>query len=149
MSGGLGKIILSIFFTIHFYGFCFGHGFFIVKLIGGHSTRGGFLETILNAIDPVVFWFSFVFLIISHGVSFVTNTLMNKTEKTVEFKEITAGPYRRILLVHIFVLGAGFLANHYELESFVYILLLVAMKVVIDLRQHFKANPNVKKSTIN
>ncbi|MCH2233182.1 MAG: DUF6498-containing protein [Crocinitomicaceae bacterium] len=114
-------------------------------LVGGKNMIGGFFHGLYLAINPVVFLVSFDLLTISHGVSFYSNSIKNKSEYGLNMKDIMTGPYKRIVLVHLFVMASGILFLVIGAQSFVYIVLIIALKVVIDLRQHFKANPNIKK----
>ncbi len=94
------------FFCVHYGGFCFAHGIFVLLLAS--AAKGG--EPSMERV-PVLFgqilWPS-LGLLISHGVSFVMNTLVHQEYKTLTVRKQVWQPYGRIAVLHIGILLAMF-----------------------------------------
>ncbi|MEI8289325.1 MAG: DUF6498-containing protein [Verrucomicrobiota bacterium] len=134
----IGVLPLIPFFCVHYGLFTFVHGVFVIELFGGSlKLRGGFP-------GPETFWeimrenhlsWAVLGLVVSRGISFATNYVGQG-----EFRRITPGqlmgqPYGRIVVLHIAILGGGFLVQ--ALHSPVFgLLLLVALKILLDLAGH-------------
>ena len=136
------KVFISVFFSIHYGIFCFGH----------YSFLSGFFETlpewsrIIPAIfSPLVFW-SLLGLTLSHIVSMFVNFYGNGEYKTRRPNSQMFMPYTRIVILHIvIVFGGGFaLAMGQGLAT---LMLLVAVKIGFDLAAHL-AEHSEKESLI-
>ena len=76
-------------------------------------------------------------LFLSHGVSFVHNYLIAGEYKTSKPNELMAQPYSRIIVMHIAILGGGFLSV--KMGSPVGVLIvLIALKTIIDVKFHLR-----------
>jgi hypothetical protein len=84
-------------------------------------------------------------LVVSHGVSFVTNYIGKNEYRRVGLMELMNQPYGRIVVMHLAILFGGFLvlALHSRTPA---LLLLVALKIGFDLRCHAREQ---KKSAAN
>ena len=153
----LGKLFMIPFFTIHYGGFCAGHGFFILMLFnkGDSSFMNNttwpcffvFLQMLLNVIKHAYSIMSLEMryamgaLFLSHGVSFVYNYLIKGEYANIKSDKLMGSPYARIVVMHIAVLFGAFLTM--ALGSPVGILIvLVGLKTSLDvifhMRQHKK-----------
>jgi hypothetical protein len=75
-------------------------------------------------------------LALSRGISFATNYIGSGEYQRASLQQLMAQPYGRIVVMHIAILGGGFLMM--ALHSPVWgLLLLVALKTTLDLRGHF------------
>lgn len=132
------------FFCIHFGGFLFGHLVLLLVLFSpiGLLTGGnpGFAELIavLQTVSFQVF-FAFLFLLVSHGVSFVNNYLQKQEYLYKKADDIFFAPYKRIGIMQAVILLSGgfFTLIKGPLLS---VILLVALKMFFDLRAHIKAH---------
>jgi hypothetical protein len=75
-------------------------------------------------------------LAVSRGISFATNYLGKGEYTRVNLPQLMAQPYGRIVVMHLTILGGGFLvmALHSPVAG---LLLLVILKTMLDLRGHF------------
>ncbi len=147
-----GKLFIIPFFCLHYGMFTFIHGVFVVGLFGGGFKHGAPFP------DVEVFWrvmqeyhlgWAVLGLAVSRGISFATNYLGSGEYKRASLQQLMQQPYGRIVMLHLAILGGGFLvmALHSPLLG---LLLLVALKIAFDLRGHFaerkkfSENPMVK-----
>lgn len=134
-----GKLFIIPFFCVHYGMFTFVHGIFVIALFGGGMQHGaGFpnAETFLRIIRENHLGWAIAGLAISRAISFATNYLGNGEYQRASVQQLMAQPYGRIVVLHIAILGGGFLvmALHSPLMG---LLLLVALKIALDLRGHF------------
>ena len=133
-----GKLFVIPFFCVHYGMFTFVHGIFVVTLFGGGLGRG------LGFPSPATFWnimreyhlgWAVFGLAVSRGISFATNYIGNGEYRRTSLPVLMQQPYGRIVVLHLAILGGGFLmlALH---SPVVGLLLLVALKIAFDLRGH-------------
>jgi len=134
-----GKLFLIPFFCVHYGMFTFIHGVFVIALFGGGLRHGAGFPT------PETFWqiahenylgWAILGLAVSRGISFVTNYLLNGEYKRASLQQLMQQPYGRIVVLHIAILGGGFLMLALHSPE-LGLLLLVALKIAFDLRGHF------------
>ena len=120
----LVKLIALVFFTFHFGIFMGGHGVFLATIFGiPHITRH-----ITAAI---------ALLVISHGASFIFNTLQSQEYKQFEPKHIMAQPYKRIIVMHFTIIIGGIFIQSLDGPT-AGVALLVVMKILLDASAHIK-----------
>jgi hypothetical protein len=129
-----GKIFIAGFFTVHYGGFCFGHGVFLSGFFGrgGDGTVGGMLARMLH--EPVVVA-ALAALLVSHGWSFFRNYIGRGEYQRVEAGDLMTAPYKRIVFTHVFVIFGGFLLSALK-SQLLPMLLFVGMKTGFDLYFH-------------
>ena len=134
----VGVLPMIPFFCVHYGLFTFVHGIFVIKLFGGGLKEGGDfpgLETFWKIMREYHLGWAVLGLTVSRGISFATNYVGQG-----EFRRITPGqlmgqPYGRIVVLHLAILGGGFLVQ--VLHSPVFgLLLLVVLKILLDLAGH-------------
>jgi hypothetical protein len=135
----MGKVFVIPFFCVHYGMFTFIHGVLVIGLFGGGFKSGAGFPT------PAVFWqiahenylgWAILGLVISRGISFMTNYLGTGEYQRAGLQQLMQQPYGRIVVLHLTILFGGFLMM--ALHSPVWgLLLLVALKIVLDLRGHF------------
>jgi hypothetical protein len=139
-AGQASKIFIIPFFCVHYGMFTFGHGIFIMAMFGGGMGNG------MGFPGPGTFWramqenhlgWAVLGLIISRGISFATNYIGNGEYKNVLAPMLMAQPYGRIMVLHLAIIGGGFLvmALHSPLLG---LLLLVVLKTLLDLAGHLR-----------
>jgi len=134
-----GKCFIIPFFCVHYGMFTFVHGVFVIALFGGGmGHRMGFPgpETFWHIMHENHLGWAVLGLAISRGISFATNYLGSGEYQRASLQQLMAQPYGRIVVMHLAILGGGFLMM--ALHSPVWgLLLLVALKTALDLRGHF------------
>ncbi len=116
------------FFLFFYCFFSFGHGLFTF-LFFAHAlsfTWGSFFMAL-------------AIMILSHGVSFVTNYMWRKEYERTTLEVLFKLPWKRLLLLHVLILGVGFLIAVIPIiNSIVSLLLFTGLKIACDLRAHLK-----------
>jgi hypothetical protein len=135
----IGVLPMIPFFCAHYGLFTFVHGIFVVGLFGGGFKAGaGFpsLDTFWRILQENHLGWAILGLAISHGISFATNYVGRGEFRRITPSQLMSQPYGRIVVLHLAILGGGFLvmALHSPLLG---LLLLVALKIALDLRGHF------------
>lgn len=133
------KLFFVPFFTVHYGGFCAGHGFFICALLGPGGPMGGGdpFETMSTVFGRTGLVLGAVALAASHLFSYFSNYLGRGEFRTTTPPELMFAPYGRIMLLHVAILLGGFLAEF--LGSPIWMLvLLIAGKTLLDLTMHLR-----------
>jgi Family of unknown function (DUF6498) len=147
-----GKLFIIPFFCVHYGMFTFVHGIFVVALFGGGMKHGvGFPtpETFWHIMQENHLGWAVLGLAVSRAISFATNYIGNGEYKRASLPVLMQQPYGRIVVLHIAILGGGFLVMALHSPP-MGLLLLVALKIALDLRGHFaerkkfSENPVVK-----
>lgn len=134
-----GKLFIIPFFCVHYGMFTFVHGIFVIALFGGG------LKQHMGFPTPEMFWqiahenylgWAILGLAISRGISFVTNYLVSGEYKRASLQQLMQQPYGRVVVLHVAILGGGFLVMALHSPE-LGLLLLVALKIAFDLRGHF------------
>ena len=132
------KGFLIPFFCIHYGMFTFVHGVFVFALFGGHLPQNGFglsLAVVFAAIKEQHLAYAVVALVLSHGFSFFHNYVAGGEYQRINLQQLMAQPYGRVVVLHLVVLGGGWvtLALGSPVGALV---LLVVLKTGFDLRAH-------------
>jgi hypothetical protein len=141
------RFFLVPFFCFHYGMFCLVHGIFVVALFGrglieAHGPPGPGL--FLDALSRQGLWWAVVGLAVSHGVSFVANYLLGGERDRVTLDRLMIQPYGRIVVLHLAILGGGFLIM--ALGSPWYgLALLVLLKIGLDVRAHLAERRSLGK----
>lgn len=143
-AGSAGKAFLIPFFIFHYGIFWTVHGVFVIVFFGllggqpfGSAAGAPEITSGFRSFDPTGVAIAALSLALSHGLSFFVNFLGNEEYLNVSPDEQMFRPYGRVMVLHITILGGGFLAGYFgaPLASLV---LMVLLKTVIDLRAHLK-----------
>ncbi len=138
--GWVAKAAMVPFFGFHYGMFCFVHGVFVFVLFGrGTVPVKGFPDAALFwqvLTGQHLFWAALA-LTASHGVSFVLNYLRSGEYRQARVEALMQAPYGRVVVLHVAILGGGFLIM--GLGSPVWALaLLVFLKIGLDVRAHLR-----------
>ena len=147
---GLG---MGAFFTLHYGGFCAGHGIFILLLLFQHEFDPTgpepwpfilvmpqmLVNTIIETLSlvPNAWVYAFGALFVSHGASFTLNFLLGPERETQTLHRLMMAPYGRIMILHVAILIGGFGAMALG-EPLVVLVALVVLKTVMDYKLHVK-----------
>lgn len=138
-SPGRDKLFLIPFFTVHYGLFCFCHLAAVTGLFsesfGTASAWQYFFAEPLSEIWRSPLWIAIAAIAASHLFSFFSNYLGGG-----EYKRTTAGhlmgrPYGRIVVLHVAIIGGALLIQWLG-SPIMMLLVLVAAKIVLDLRLH-------------
>jgi len=136
----LGNLGMGAFFTFHYGMFCFVHGIFVVALFGGRDAFGKAGPLNLPAIVLQLalehgLVLALLALIASHGFSLYAHYLRPRAYEEAVAGKIMAEPYKRVVILHVVVLGGGFVAQVAG-SGLAPLALLVLLKTAVDLASH-------------
>lgn len=130
VAGG-GRYLLIPFFATHYGIFCFGHYLAVTSLFG---TDSGTAAALPQYWQPQLWW-GVAAIAVSHLLSFALNFIGEEEYLRTNIGELMHRPYGRIVTLHIAVIAGGLLVS--LLGNPVWMLIiLIAIKIVIDLRLH-------------
>ena len=133
------RLFMVPFFLVHYGGFCFGHGVFLATLFppGGGGQGQDLDEVLLRAIGDPAFLVVAVALFASHAYSFARHYVGGREYLVADINELMARPYKRIIVVHLFILGGGLLMLALK-SPLPALLVFIALKVAVDAWSHSK-----------
>lgn len=145
-----GKLFLIPFFIIHYGMFVTVHGIFVLAFFGGvgaGALSGGFPgpATFLHAVQGAGITLAALALVASHGFSFLFNYLGAGEYRTVPLEALMRGPYGRVVVLHLVILGGGFLVMTLG-SPLVPLALLVVLKTGLDLVAHTREHKGAAAS---
>lgn len=135
------KLFFVPFFCVHYGIFTLVHGGFVFALFGTDFREAkGFLPDFYSLRDLVLnqhLGLAAFGLLVSHGFSFVTNYLLNGAYRTASLPLLMMQPYGRVVVLHIAIIGGGFLVMAMG-KPVVGLALLIALKIGLDVLAHAK-----------
>lgn len=149
LAGGPGshvgvKIFLVPFFTVHYGIFTLVHGVFVFAMFGADWRGGGFgggpfpsFDRVQDLVTQQHLGWAVLGLVVSHGFSFVTNFVLNGAFRTAIAPVLMMQPYGRVVVLHLAILGGGFLVMLMGMPV-VGLVLLIALKIGLDVLAHAK-----------
>lgn len=158
----LAKLFPIGFFCFHYGAFCAVHGFFIFTLfrLGGHLDSGAgspawpgplvfvqlFVEVVVHLwrSGPREMIWPFSGLLISHGISFFRNYLGKGEYRIVSLDKLMGQPYKRIVILHVAIIGGGFLIMTSG-SPLPLLVLLIFFKITLDIYLHIKSHRDLRK----
>lgn len=145
----VGKFFLVPFFCIHYGMFTFVHGVFVVGLFGGQFRVGASfpsLEMFQKLVAEQQLGIAVLALVASHAFSFAWNYLWRGEYRTVSLQTLMARPYARVVVLHLALLGSGFLLIALK-SPVVGLVLLVLFKIGLDVSSHLKEHVRLADTT--
>jgi len=124
VSGGIRFFIIP-FFAVHYGMFCFGH----------YTAVTSFFEGNLALTWQSPLWIGVAAILISHLASFWINFIGDGEYKRTNLKQLMQRPYGRIIALHIAIIAGGFVVTLLG-NPLPALVVLIAVKIVIDLRMH-------------
>ena len=113
------------FFIVHFGAFTLGHGVFVVSLFGkDFPSPGSFAIAVAS-------------LFLSHGLSFALHYVKKGEYKEAQFNQLFFSPYKRIIVMHITIIAAGWALGMLGSPDGA-LLVLIALKIFFDTQAHRK-----------
>ena len=142
------RLFMVPFFLVHYGAFCFVHGVFLARMFppGGGAvapTKDRDLgEVLVEAVADPVFLLVVAGLFASHAYSFARHYVGEREYVAAGIDELMARPYKRIIVVHVFILGGGLLMVGLE-SPLSALLVFIALKVALDIWAHVKEHRRV------
>ena len=133
------KLFMIPFFTFHYGMFVTVHGVFVLSLFGGGFTGRGFptAATFAHAVQVAGVAPAAWGLVVSHAVSFAFNYIGNGQYKSAQVQALMFRPYGRVMVLHVVILGGGFLVATLG-SPLLPLALLVVLKTGLDLFAHLR-----------
>jgi len=128
-------LFLAPFFTFHFGMFCYVHGMFIIGLFGKGLTAELAGMDIPEIILPLIQSRHLFWPVMALFALQLFDWLRDTNERgfgSDGLKDITTSPYRRIMVLHITILGSGFALTTLN-EPLTGLLTLIAFKTGMDI----------------
>lgn len=135
----LEKIFKTCFFSVHYGFFCFCHGTILVSIFGDEEEKN---LPLIQIITDYGLYLALAALFASHAFSFLQNFIVNGERKRLTLSELMVAPYKRIIVLHMFILFGGLIIDEFG-ESLLGLLVLAALKTMIDLITHQKEHKNL------
>jgi hypothetical protein len=143
----VGKLFAIPFFTFHYGMFTLVHGIFVIVLFGAgtvESLDNPGIEMFTKAVAAADVTWGAVALFVSHGFSFAWNYVGRGEYRNTTLQGLMAQPYARVVVLHLVILGSGFLVMALGMPVSG-LVLLVALKVGIDLRAHLAERSTLQR----
>ena len=146
---------------IHYGMFTAIHGFFVVAIFSKDNQGppmddttwpcffafiqifAGFIKHIMMSV-PTEVRLAFLTLFISHGVSFIYNYLIKGEYARINPANLMGQPYVRVVVMHITILGGGFLTMALGSPAAL-LLILIVLKTAIDVKFHLREHKKAAK----
>ncbi|WP_456406481.1 DUF6498-containing protein [Thiolapillus sp.] len=122
----------AVFFTLHYGLFTFAHGSLLFELFLKQPMNAQTLTDLAFGTPGIML--GLLGLFISHGLQFFSGLGTTRTMKT---GDVMTEPYKRIVILHLVLLGSGFLLMKTS-HPMVAVILLVAIKIVMDIKAERK-----------
>lgn len=126
----------TIFFGLHYGLFCLVHGVFVATLFGGIRTLGGIADPVLLMVGRIagdrIGLLVVVAMIVAAALDAWRAAATLDADDAKAIRAIMTEPYGRIVVLHLVLIGGGFLMVALQLPSLA-ALLLVAFKLAYDL----------------
>ena len=87
-------------------------------------------------------------LFLSHGISFFYNFLLKGEYATAKPQQLMGAPYGRVVVMHIAILGGGFLTMAMGSPAAL-LLLLVVLKTIVDINLHLRSHKKAQSKKVN
>jgi hypothetical protein len=139
-KGWAAKLFLVPFFSVHYGMFTLVHGVFVIGLFGGQFRQGApfpDLSIVLGLIQEEHLGWAILGLTVSHAVSFGMNYIGEGEYRRASLDMLMSQPYGRIVVLHLTIMGGGFLMMALGSPT-VGLVLLVVLKIGLDLSAHLK-----------
>ena len=157
----LGKLFMIPFFIIHYGGFTAIHGFFVLAIFKQVDSEPInpqhawpcvfiFVQLLYNVVKhimliiPPAVRLGVLSLFASHGVSFVYNYILKGEYTRTNVRNLMGQPYSRVIVMHITILGGGFLSMALGSPEAL-LLILVLLKTAIDVKFHLREHKKAAK----
>jgi hypothetical protein len=129
-----GMPLLIAFFAVHYGTFTYGHGLFLIGILGP-AEANTMEDGIALLLAPDGLLLPLVLLFASHGFSFVVNFLGSGEWRQANGAKMMIQPYGRVVVLHLVIIAGGALVLALG-APIAALALLVVLKTVADLAAH-------------
>ena len=142
-AGRRGWKVVDVFaFVVHFGAFTMAHGLLLFTIFsqatGGAGAEPGTLVPLAwTQIQTHRLGWSLLALFVSHGISFVSNTVLGGEYRRMRVRKQMSRPYGRVMMMHVTVLFGAILAQATGNAVWA-LVVLVGVKLAADWRGHLK-----------
>lgn len=145
VTGRWAALFAGPFFAGHFGGFMAIHFLFIYTIFVEGLQGSGPSGNLSNVADLFIgLWPALLALALSHGYSFFANFIGKKEYRVKTIKTLMSEPYSRIIFMHLVLIFGGGLAMVLG-EPTIVILIVIALKIILDVRAHVKQRGSAKQ----
>lgn len=141
------RLVGALFFTIHFGIFTFIHGMFVFLLFGESTEHGTSVDLgdVMSVITEYHLQWAIAALLISHGVSYLSNYLLGGESRNTSIISLMSRPYLRVAILHLTIIFGGFAVVILN-QPMIGLIVLIVVKMSIDIWAHliehgFAASP--------
>jgi hypothetical protein len=137
----IAKLALIGFFVVHYGAFCAIHGTILAGLFpfpGAHGQRLGIGAIVAALLREPALLAAIFALVCSHLVSFRVNYIGREEYRHVSIARLMAQPYRRIVVVHLFIIFGGLAIAAAKAPAAAAIAVFVVIKTAIDFNMHLR-----------
>ena len=154
--GLAAKLFMVPFFVVHYGMFWVVHGIFLSGFFGqggaftpaagsvGSSLFSPLITQVTTRTD--LFAWPLLLMVVSHGVSFLTNFIGKGEFRAVSAPQMMMRPYGRVVVLHVSIVLGGFLALSVG-PSMGVLILFVSIKIVVDIVAQLRENRSVEERT--
>lgn len=128
-----GALAAAPFFVAHYGAFMSIHLLFVFALFGDDHSAAIPLATV--GASFVALWPALLALVVSHGVSFVSNFLGRAEHARLSTRDLMRAPYARVAVMQVTIILGGMLAMAAG-SAVPALVLLVVLKLAVDLHAH-------------
>ena len=134
-TGLIAKLFLVPFFAFHYGLFTMVHGVFVFALFGREMGDPGAFLPAVDAIGKYHLLPAVLALALSHGFSYAWNYLGKGEFRRAAMPHLMLGPYGRVVVLHLAIMGGGFLVMALK-SPLAGLVLLLVLKICLDVAAH-------------
>ena len=125
-------LFIAPFFALHYGGFCWGHGTFVVSMFGPEALDGfNLLPTTLSVLSSPVMLFALTALAFIQLLDWLRD-VRQRGFGADSVVSLMVRPYRRIVVLHLTILAAGFALAALD-EPLLGLVILIGVKTASDV----------------
>ena len=125
-------MFIAPFFVLHYGGFCWGHGMFVMSMFSGDDAIStGLLDSVVQALESGSMILAVACLVALQVVDWARDSLRHGLGGD-GIKDLMVAPYRRIVVLHLTIILGGFVVMALG-EPAVGLLALIALKTASDV----------------
>jgi hypothetical protein len=124
-------LFLAPFFAVHYGGFCWGHGYFVVSLLGDADGPGGLFPAVQAALDATPMQVAVGGLFALQALDW-WRSVRRQGLGGEGVRTLMIAPYRRVVVLHLTILLSGLALGALD-EPTAGLVILVVLKTAFDV----------------